>query len=114
MKGIGTRYKNFRRYKRIGEVLVKYGFTFVAEKLSERGYIPKFILQVKPKQKSLSDGEKIRRACEELGPTFIKFGQIMSTRRDIFPEDIVNELSKLQDHVNPFSFQLAKEVLKVK
>lgn len=110
MKGIGTRYKNFRRYKRIGEVLVKYGFTFVAEKLSERGYIPKFILQVKPKQKSLSDGEKIRRACEELGPTFIKFGQIMSTRRDIFPEDIVNELSKLQDHVNPFSFQLAKEV----
>lgn len=110
MVGIGTKYKNLKRYKKIGEILVKYGFTFAAEKLSDRGYIPKFILQIKQQGQQLTDGQKLRMACEELGPTFIKLGQIMSTRRDIFPEDIVNELSKLQDNVSPFSFELAKEV----
>lgn len=110
MVGIGTKYRNLKRYKKIGEVLVKYGFTFAAEKLSEKGYIPKFILQRKQQQQQLTDGEKLRFACEELGPTFIKLGQIMSTRRDIFPEDVVNELSKLQDNVNPFSFEIAEDV----
>ncbi|SNS33856.1 ubiquinone biosynthesis protein [Anaerovirgula multivorans] len=110
MGGIGTKYKNLKRYKKIGEILVKYGFTFAAEKLSDRGYIPKFMLQIKQQGQQLTDGQKLRMACEELGPTFIKLGQIMSTRRDIFPEDIVNELSKLQDNVSPFSFELAKEV----
>ncbi|AKL95181.1 ubiquinone biosynthesis protein UbiB [Clostridium aceticum] len=108
--GIGTTYKNLRRYKKIGEVLVKYGFTFAAEKLNEKGYIPKFILNIKQYEKQLTDGEKLRLACEELGPTFIKLGQIMSTRRDIFPEDVVSELTKLQDNVKPFPLEMAKEV----
>ncbi|AOY76949.1 ABC1 kinase family protein [Clostridium formicaceticum] len=110
MVGIGTRYKNLRRYKKIGEVLVKYGFTFAAEKLSEKGYIPKFILNIKQYEKQLTDGEKLRLACEELGPTFIKLGQIMSTRRDIFPEEVVSQLAKLQDDVNPFPFEIAKNL----
>ena len=45
---------------------------------------------------------RIRRALEELGPLFVKFGQLLSTRRDLLPEDIANELSKLQDSVAPF------------
>ncbi|SES73551.1 ubiquinone biosynthesis protein [Natronincola peptidivorans] len=110
MSSIGTKYKNLKRYKKIGEVLVKYGFTFAAEKLIEKGYIPKFILNIKPYKKQLTDGEKLRMACEDLGPTFIKLGQIISTRRDIFPEEIVNQLSKLQDEVKPFPFEVAKEV----
>jgi ubiquinone biosynthesis protein len=48
-------------------------------------------------------GERIRLACEELGPIFIKFGQLLSTRPDLIPADIVNELDRLQDDVPPFS-----------
>lgn len=47
-------------------------------------------------------GERLRRALEELGPVFIKFGQMLSTRRDLLPEDIADELAKLQDQVPPF------------
>lgn len=110
MGPIGMKYENLRRYKKIGEVLVKYGFTFLAEKLIEKGYIPKFILKIKQPKEELSDGEKLRMACEELGPTFIKLGQIMSTRRDIFSEEVISELSKLQDNVEPFPYEIAKEL----
>jgi ubiquinone biosynthesis protein len=50
----------------------------------------------------LSRGERIRRTLEDLGPIFIKFGQIMSTRRDLLPDDIAEELAELQDNVPPF------------
>lgn len=50
-----------------------------------------------------SRGERLRRACEELGPIFIKFGQLLSTRPDVIPADIAIELNQLQDNVAPFS-----------
>lgn len=50
----------------------------------------------------LSRGERLRRACEELGPIFVKFGQLLSTRPDLVPDDIVAELNYLQDKVAPF------------
>ncbi|RLA49181.1 MAG: ubiquinone biosynthesis regulatory protein kinase UbiB [Gammaproteobacteria bacterium] len=53
----------------------------------------------------LSRGVRLRRTLEELGPVFIKFGQMLSTRRDLLPEDIANELAKLQDDVPPFPEQ---------
>lgn len=53
----------------------------------------------------------LRLALEELGPVFIKFGQLLSTRRDLFPEDIFNELAKLQDQVPPFESELAKQIV---
>ena len=56
-------------------------------------------------------GERIRLAFEELGPLYIKFGQSLSTRPDLLPEDIAKELSKLQDDVPPFSEELALEVM---
>jgi len=58
-----------------------------------------------------SRGERIRRALEELGPTFVKFGQLLSTRRDLFPSDIANELAKLQDHVPPFPGSQARMII---
>lgn len=51
---------------------------------------------------NLSRGERLRLALEELGPIFIKFGQLLSTRRDLLPADIADELAKLQDQVPPF------------
>ncbi|MFX6007054.1 hypothetical protein ABTF07_20990, partial [Acinetobacter baumannii] len=52
-------------------------------------------------------GERLRRALEDLGPIFIKFGQVLSTRRDLMPPDIANELTLLQDRVPPFESELA-------
>ncbi|RZA07187.1 MAG: ubiquinone biosynthesis regulatory protein kinase UbiB [Moraxellaceae bacterium] len=52
---------------------------------------------------TMSRGERLRRACEELGPIFVKFGQLLSTRPDLVPDDIVAELNYLQDRVTPFA-----------
>ncbi len=52
-------------------------------------------------------GERLRRALEDLGPIFVKFGQVLSTRRDLMPTDIADELAKLQDRVPPFDSDLA-------
>jgi len=59
----------------------------------------------------LTRGERLRRALEDLGPIFIKAGQVLSTRRDILPDDIAEELAKLQDRVPPFSGHLAKKMI---
>lgn len=56
-------------------------------------------------------GERLRLALEALGPIFVKFGQALSTRRDLLPEDIANELAKLQDKVPPFPGELAKQMI---
>ncbi len=62
----------------------------------------------KPKQ---APGERIRLALEELGPIFVKFGQILSTRRDLLPDDIAEELKKLQDRVPPFDSKVAIAII---
>jgi len=54
-------------------------------------------------------GERLRRALETLGPIFVKFGQVLSTRRDLLPLDVADELAKLQDRVPPFDAGLARE-----
>ena len=56
-------------------------------------------------------GERIRMALEDLGPIFVKFGQILSTRRDLLPDDLAEELAKLQDQVPPFSGDKAVEII---
>ncbi|EAQ97421.1 ubiquinone biosynthesis regulatory protein kinase UbiB [Congregibacter litoralis] len=56
-------------------------------------------------------GERLRRALEDLGPVFIKFGQMLSTRRDLLPEDIADELALLQDQVSPFDADIARNII---
>ncbi|MCG6935185.1 MAG: 2-polyprenylphenol 6-hydroxylase, partial [Proteobacteria bacterium] len=58
-----------------------------------------------------SRGARIRRALEELGPIFVKFGQILSTRRDLLPDDIADELARLQDQVPPFPDSQARRII---
>src|SRR5437868_1565211 len=67
----------------------------------------KFIVWLNPfywrlKKLNLSRGERLTLALERLGPLFIKLGQTLSTRYDIIPEDVIQNLNKLQDHVKPF------------
>ena len=56
-------------------------------------------------------GERLREALESLGPIFVKFGQVMSTRRDLLPPDIANELARLQDRVPPFESSVAVAII---
>lgn len=56
-------------------------------------------------------GERIRRALEDLGPIFVKFGQMLSTRRDLLPDDVAQELAKLQDRVPPFPGTTARVIV---
>jgi ubiquinone biosynthesis protein len=71
--------------------------------------LPRIALGLSPwhlyRAPDLPRGVRLRRALEELGPVFIKFGQMLSTRRDLLPEDIADELAKLQDDVPPFPEQ---------
>lgn len=62
-------------------------------------------------RRSTSRAERIRRTLEDLGPIFVKFGQILSTRKDLLPDDIADELAKLQDRVPPFPGELAIEII---
>ena len=63
------------------------------------------------KKKSESRGVRIRRALEDLGPIYVKFGQALSTRKDLLPDDIADELVKLQDRVPPFSSDIARNII---
>ena len=101
-------YKNLKRYKEIAHVLIKYGFSVIVEKLNieEVAYkIP--ITNPSEEIKNMSTATKIRCVIEELGPTYIKFGQLLSTRKDLFDQDIIDELSKLRDSVEPFDTDLS-------
>jgi len=71
-------------------------------------FYPLRILQIKKLNRSV----RLRLALETLGPIFVKFGQMLSTRRDLIPTDIANELSKLQDRVPPFSFSKVEAIIK--
>jgi ubiquinone biosynthesis protein len=66
---------------------------------------------LKNKHKNKSVAQRFRLAIEELGPVFIKFGQMLSTRRDLLPPDFADELALLQDKVTPFDGELAKEII---
>ena len=63
------------------------------------------------RERSLSRGARIRHALQDLGPIFVKFGQILSTRRDLLPDDIAKELSLLQDQVPPFAAAKAQQMI---
>ena len=73
----------------------------------------RFLFYLAPRRRDSSApvGERIRLALEELGPIFVKFGQAISTRRDLLPPDIADELAKLQDAVPPFPAEQAKAII---
>lgn len=106
--------KKVWRLIQINFILIKYGLDGVV--LSIPFFAPiRFLGYLNPwtwyVAKQQSRGVRVREAFEELGPIFVKFGQALSTRRDLIPEDIADELSKLQDQVPPFSGEQAREVL---
>ncbi len=104
-----TRIRNIERMREISQVAVRHGFGYFFESHRLLHLIPRWRRRrvIPPGQR----GRHIREMLDELGPTFVKFGQLLSTRPDIVPPDILLELVKLQDHVSPFSFEAAKQVI---
>lgn len=91
--------KKLKRFKDIVSILAKYGFDEVVDRFDLPG--ADFLHSIVPVDTSLGLFPRIRIVIEELGPTFIKFGQIMSLRPDLLPEELLAELEKLQDNVPP-------------
>ncbi|MCK5402369.1 MAG: hypothetical protein KAJ28_12105, partial [Flavobacteriaceae bacterium] len=112
---IRLKLRSVARYNQILSVLVKYGFEDLVQHLDERKQFT-FLRRIIPKASKkhaaqFTKWEKMRLVCEELGPTFIKFGQILSNRPDLIPFDLVLEFEKLQDNVPPMDDKIAKEVV---
>lgn len=110
---IGKRIRHISRYRDIAITLIRNGFGMVVEETGIAQFLslPQRLFFEKKEKASKSVGERIRIVLEELGPTFVKLGQIASTRPDLIPEEIIRELEKLQDHVPPFSFQEVREIV---
>ena len=99
--------RSIRRYRQIGRVLFQYGFDQLLESLNLSHLIArgkKILRRNETKISQLSPAERMRLALEELGPTFIKLGQLLSTRPDVLPASYAQEFAKLQDNVPSFSF----------
>lgn len=117
MLNLKQNYKNLKRAKEILFVLSKYslGYFFNLPAVERYFKLGKKFFVIKIKKEAigpLSLPQRIRMACEDLGPTFVKLGQILSTRPDLVPRDFVEEFSKLQDKVRPFSFSEVREIFK--
>ncbi|TYP98212.1 2-octaprenylphenol hydroxylase [Tenacibaculum adriaticum] len=112
---VGRRYRSVTRYNQILAVLVKYGFedlVYYLEKNKRVSFFRHLIPKASRKHATMhSKWAKMRLVCEELGPTFIKFGQILSSHPDLIPLELVAELEKLQDKVPPMLNSDAKNVV---
>lgn len=112
---IGKHMRHLNRYKDIVIAFSRNGLGYVIKDLGLND------LHILPKKATLKAekaegdrktlGVRIRRILEELGPTFIKLGQVMSTRPDLFPEDVILELEKLQSHVPQFPYSQVKAIV---
>jgi ubiquinone biosynthesis protein len=114
--GIVSRtYRHANRYRQILTVLFKYGFGDLIDRLKVGQYLELGMQMVSRTRRervdALTKSERVRMALEELGPTFVKMGQVLSTRPDLIPVQFIDELSKLQDEVPPFPFNEAREII---
>jgi ubiquinone biosynthesis protein len=109
--GSGITHRDLTRYRQIIGVLVRYGFGDLVSRAQSRYFLRLPIRQIRnrvTKLSHLTTAERMRLAFEDLGPTFIKLGQILSCRPDLLPPSFLKEMSRLQDDVPPFPYQDAK------
>lgn len=93
-----------QRYREVANTLMKYGFGFIVEQINRSKWLLKKRFKSGGEEyQSLSRPQRLRMAFEELGPTYIKLGQLLSIRPDLLPPAYIHELEKLQDNVPPVS-----------
>ena len=118
IKKTGYITRTYRHLERLVEILgvaFKFGFDDLIDRLKIEQYLDQgrkiFFRKSRTDIEALSRAKRLRLALEELGPTFVKMGQMLSTRSDVLPPDFVIELIKLQDEVAPFPFERVKEII---
>jgi ubiquinone biosynthesis protein len=104
--------RNIGRISEIAQVAVKHGFGYFLESHRLTDLLPWRTKKPFPEGTPSQRGQHLREMLDELGPTFIKFGQLLSTRPDVVPPDIVAELRSLQDDVSPFPFEDVELVMR--
>ncbi len=102
--------RNIGRLSEIAQVAVKHGFGYFFERHRLTDLVP-WIGRDGSVETPTDRGRRLREMLDELGPTFVKFGQLLSTRPDIVPPDVVLELQKLQDDVRPIPFADVERVI---
>ena len=113
-KNIIRKIRNIKRLQQILQILGKYGFGYIVDRLNiERNLIGRKLINLAATKKidlfDLPVPVRMRKMLEELGSTFIKFGQMLSTRPDLIPLEFCKELEKLQDKVPPFPYEKVKK-----
>jgi ubiquinone biosynthesis protein len=104
--------RNLGRITEITQVAVRHGFGYFFERHRIADLLPSRKPAVLAEGAPSARGKALREMLDELGPTFVKFGQLLSTRPDILPPDIISELRGLQDDVRPFSFEEVEQVIR--
>lgn len=108
-------YRHVNRYRQILTVLLKYGFDDLVSNLRISQYVELSLQRIAPQLRAhvetLTRAQRIRMVLQELGPTFIKLGQVLSTRPDLIPVDLATELEHLQERVPPFPFDAVREIV---
>lgn len=108
-------FKHTKRYREVLSILLKYGFADVVSHTYFSKLVPKNEKWVPTREGhsvfEFSRYERLRLAFEELGTSYIKFGQIASNRPDLLPQDLIDEFEKFQDHVAPIDAALIKQTL---
>jgi len=106
-----------QRLTEVAIVLAKHGFSYFVHRLNLHRYLPrasKWTSRAAPAPERVDEqtlAQRLSLVMENLGPTFVKLGQVLSTRPDLLPESIIREFRRFQDHVTPFSAKEAREVV---
>src|SRR5438034_7358355 len=105
--------RSLGRISEIAQVAVRHGFGYFFEthRLPDLLPWPRPPMSLETEAAPSRRGQHLREMLDELGPTFVKFGQLLSTRPDIVPPDIIAELRALQDDVTPFPYAAVQEVV---
>ena len=104
--------RNLGRLSEIAQVAVRHGFGYFFETHRLTDLLPGRQQRLLPEGSPSQRGQHLRELLDELGPTFVKFGQLLSTRPDIVPPDILVELQSLQDDVRPFPYEDVERVIR--
>src|SRR5881397_2399137 len=103
--------RNLGRLSEIAQVAVRHGFGYWFDTHRLTDLFPRRGAREEVDGQPSQRGQHVREMLDELGPTFVKFGQLLSTRPDVVPPDIIAELRPLQDDVRPFPFEQVEQVV---